>query len=87
MELPKKRWLREAAQDLALIQGEVPVSPSQKTKEKYLVQKENQLRPTVLVRANKPIEEESNSEWQGALALIELANSNTSATVPHYTQL
>lgn len=87
VELPKKRWLREAAQDLALIQGEFPSSPSLKIKEKYLVQKENQLRPTVLVHAKKPVEEEFNSEWQGALALIELANSNTSSIVPHYTQL
>lgn len=87
LEKPKKRWLREAAQEFAISEnncGNILIN------QENLIANENQSRPTVLVRANKPTTS-SNKEvsqvddWQGALALMELANAPTS--LPFYTQL
>lgn len=86
VELPKKRWLREATQDRTLIKENKNSSQNWNKDKDMLVQKENLMRPTVLVRA-KPAEEQVNQEWQGALALMELANSHTTTGVPLYTQL
>lgn len=75
LEKPKKRWLREAAQELGF------------NTRNDKINNENQQRPTVLVRA-KPLNNIENNEiqdWQGALALMELANGTSS--VPFYTQL
>lgn len=87
LEKPKKRWLREAAQELAFNNRNNIINNAN-----IVNNNQNNCRPTVLVRA-KPINDVENKsepatmiqEWQGAMALIELANSTSS--VPLYTQL
>lgn len=76
IEKPKRRWLREVEYDLA--RGLIKLDSSNNV---------NQNRPTVLVHArtadNNNIPSIHVQEMQGALALMELANSSNGL----YTQL
>lgn len=96
LELPKKRWLREAVQNQRIWEGsndlakpinwneDVPNNSSCTPVKVAVVSKNDienqQQRPTVLVRVQGG-KEISNDEIQGAIALVELKNG---ATPKHY---
>ncbi|KAF5294842.1 hypothetical protein FQA39_LY00326 [Lamprigera yunnana] len=76
IELPKKRWLREAVQDQQRWDSTQELARPLNWEEANLVEYENQKRPTVLMRVQDrgSTTEVSRADMQTAIALVELKN-------------
>ncbi|KAK5639166.1 hypothetical protein RI129_011658 [Pyrocoelia pectoralis] len=76
IELPKKRWLREAVQDQQRWDASQHLARPINWDEINLVEYENQKRPTVLMRVQDhgATKEVSRADMQTAIALVELKN-------------
>ncbi|KAK4872059.1 hypothetical protein RN001_016183 [Aquatica leii] len=76
IELPKKRWLREAVQDQQKWDSSQELARPLNWDEVNLVEYENQKRPTVLMRVQDrgTTKEVSRADIQTAIALVELKN-------------
>ncbi|KAB0801143.1 hypothetical protein PPYR_05497 [Photinus pyralis] len=76
IELPKKRWLREAVQDQQRWDASQHLARPINWDEINLVEYENQKRPTVLMRVQDhgTTKEVSRADMQTAIALVELKN-------------
>lgn len=80
--VPKKRWLREAVLEQQKWDcGQDLAKPINWGDEMNIIEYENQKRPTVLVRVDQSEKKEvSRKEMQTAIALVELGNTNGSAS-------
>lgn len=76
IELPKKRWLREAVQDQQRWDSSQELARPINWDDVNLVEYENQKRPTVLMRVQDhgTTKEVSRADMQTAIALVELKN-------------
>lgn len=76
IELPKKRWLREAVQDQQRWDSSQELARPINWDETNLVEYANQRRPTVLMRVQDhgATKEVSRADMQTAIALVELKN-------------
>lgn len=76
VELPKKRWLREAVQDQQRWDSSQELARPINWDEVNIVEYENQRRPTVLMRIQDrgASKEVSRADIQTAIALVELKN-------------